>query len=255
MLSAGDLVYARGEAIEPVTFSEGAGGGGGPYTYEVTPSPPKGPAFDPMTRVLSGTPSVAIDETTYTYTATHSGGSGSETFTITVKPPPVILDWDLLSRPREEVGSVNSEETYDVGGANVTVTISGDTDAGDFESSGDAQSPTVSSYHRGGLNPRENSLLLHMDRLSHDRESSTITLDFAHTGGVSDVSFTLFDVDGRPIGLTFLHADKVAVTATAGGVAVTRPRSPPVPATRSPAITRCRARPKRPPTRAPVTPR
>lgn len=93
MLSPGDLVCARGEATEPVTFSEGAGGAGRPYTYEVTPSLPTGLSFDPMTRVLSGTPSVAIDETTYTYTTTHSAGvSGSETFTITVKPPPVILD-------------------------------------------------------------------------------------------------------------------------------------------------------------------
>ena len=49
-----------------------ATGGTGPYTYIITPTLPAWLTFDAMTRMLSGTPTMAAPAATFTYTATDS---------------------------------------------------------------------------------------------------------------------------------------------------------------------------------------
>ena len=66
-----------------------ASGGDGVLTYAISPDLPAGLAFDPATRLLSGTPTAPQSATRYTYTATDSDtvspDSASLTFTITVQ--------------------------------------------------------------------------------------------------------------------------------------------------------------------------
>ena len=62
-----DQFYTVGTAIPDLTLPEVATPGNGATTYILTAPP--GLNFDPMTRVLSGTPTTAAGVTTYTYTA------------------------------------------------------------------------------------------------------------------------------------------------------------------------------------------
>ena len=81
-------IYDRDVPIDSETLPA-ASGGDGVLTYTLTPDLPAGLAFDPATRVLSGTPTEAQAETLYTYTATDSDrvrpDSVSLTFTIAVR--------------------------------------------------------------------------------------------------------------------------------------------------------------------------
>lgn len=75
----------RGQAITDVTLPE-AMGGEGALTYSLTPPELPGLMFDPATRVLSGTPTMA-GSYSMTYTAMDGTGTGTSLeFTIAVKP-------------------------------------------------------------------------------------------------------------------------------------------------------------------------
>ena len=65
--------YMRNQEIEAVTLPQ-ASGGDGTLTYTLTPDLPEGLTFDAETRILSGMPTEAIDETTYTLIATDADG-------------------------------------------------------------------------------------------------------------------------------------------------------------------------------------
>ena len=86
--SISDKTYVQNLAIDSETLPE-AIGGDGTLTYTISPDLPAGLAFEPVTRLLSGTPTVSQSATLYTYTATDSDtadpDSASLTFTITVE--------------------------------------------------------------------------------------------------------------------------------------------------------------------------
>src|SRR5262245_36020797 len=94
------------------------------------------------------------------------------------------LDWDTVDWPAATTGS----NSYSVGGANVTVTV---TDPAGRLNNG---SPDDTTNDLGGLGTAEEGLYVSSTGFNPG-ESSTITIDFAHPGGVSNVSFTIFDVD------------------------------------------------------------
>ena len=86
--SIADKSYERGLAIVSEALPA-ATGGDGALTYAISPDLPAGLAFDPATRLLSGTPTAPQPATLYTYTATDSDTAGPDTaalaFTITVE--------------------------------------------------------------------------------------------------------------------------------------------------------------------------
>ena len=83
-----DKSYDQNLAIGSETLPAAAGGDG-ELIYTISPDLPAGLAFDPATRLLSGTPTEAQPATLYTYTATDNDtvgpDSASLTFTITVE--------------------------------------------------------------------------------------------------------------------------------------------------------------------------
>ena len=77
--------YTKGTPLTPNAPSVS---GGPVVSYAVTPSLPAGLALSATTGVLSGTPTAAAVQTTYTVTATNSGGSTILGLVITVAAPP-----------------------------------------------------------------------------------------------------------------------------------------------------------------------
>lgn len=79
-----DQEYRAESDIEPLTLPA-ATGGDGALSYTVTPALPGGLAFNAATRVLSGAPTRASAERSYTLTATDEDGDAAAlSFTITV---------------------------------------------------------------------------------------------------------------------------------------------------------------------------
>ena len=116
---------------------------------------------------------------------------------------PVQLDWD---DPANAWPATSLNETFTVGGGDVEFTFSGDTLA---LTSG---SPSIQQTPTGGLAPRQNVLLVAADFPSGSSNEIPITINFSHPGGVSKVSFSIFDVDRNGSAVW----DEIEVTAKNG---------------------------------------
>ena len=83
-----ELSYATNPAVYTVgvaiTDNEPSSTGGAVVSYAIAPSLPSGLSFDPVSGVISGTPSEPSEARDYTVTATNSGGSATVTLRITV---------------------------------------------------------------------------------------------------------------------------------------------------------------------------
>lgn len=102
----------------------------------------------------------------------------------------IVLDWSSASvtwTPGSLTGSFDIDPNNP--GNDVTVTISGST--GNFFSS---SYPQITSGFTGGLGSSTKQLDLYVD-YSNTSQAITVTVTFNYSGGVSDVSYTLFDVD------------------------------------------------------------
>lgn len=105
----------------------------------------------------------------------------------------MTLDWDGVTWTP---GSLSN--SYDIdplkAGNDITVTLSGDT--GQFAPKGGSPIPANLNIIEGGLSPVQKSLVLHVD-LANQSQAITVAVDFSalYTAGVSNVSFTIFDVD------------------------------------------------------------
>jgi uncharacterized repeat protein (TIGR01451 family) len=114
------------------------------------------------------------------------------------------LDWD--TQTWLPAGSLS--EAYTIGSGDVTITWTGAT------GSLIQTRPQVAQSETGGLVPAQNSLSVRVNYPSSP-SAITATIDFSHPGGVSGVSFTVFDVDRWTF---FLNpfTDQLQVTATDG---------------------------------------
>src|SRR5712691_6068600 len=113
----------------------------------------------------------------------------------------VLVDWSALNWP---AGSLSN--SYDVdpasAGNDVTTTISGDTGQLQFSlASGNPQTPAITRAFDGGLGTSPLTLELALN-LTSNAQSVTFTLDFSalYAAGVSNVSFTIFDIDAANSG-------------------------------------------------------
>ena len=104
----------------------------------------------------------------------------------------VTLDWDTVTWTP---GSLTN--SYDIdpsaAGNDVTVTVSGDTGQLGSEP---PQTPALTTNLQGGLATAENSLTLLLD-LANQAQNVMVTVNFSaqYSAGVTNVSFTIFDVD------------------------------------------------------------
>ncbi len=118
-----------------------------------------------------------------------------------------VLDWDVNNWPLPSLA-----QTYNVGGSNINVTISGNT--AQLNTTGNPASPETSQYLTGGT-VNEDALFIRTDFVNTS-QNITVTIDFTHPGGVSDLSFTVWDVDAD----IPQWNDRLQVTAVAGGATV-----------------------------------
>ena len=89
--------YIAGSPITPVTLPV-ATRGNAPLTYSITPTLPDGLDFDDNTRVLSGTPTTAMSQTTYRYTVTDTDGDTARiNFRITVTDDTLTFGSEIIS--------------------------------------------------------------------------------------------------------------------------------------------------------------
>jgi gliding motility-associated-like protein len=73
--------YVIGTAITPIIPTSS---GGSILSYSISPALPAGLVFNTSTGAISGTPTEALAQTTFTITATNAGGSTTATVTLTV---------------------------------------------------------------------------------------------------------------------------------------------------------------------------
>lgn len=116
------------------------------------------------------------------------------------------LNWDTVTWP---AGGLSQSYTIGSGDVSVTFNQSGDTPPGDttaFISS----TPAIDQTSTGGLPSQEDTLFIRIDYGVGSINQAPIVVDFTHPGGVSNVSFTMFDLDADA------WVDEVEVTATDG---------------------------------------
>jgi hypothetical protein len=105
----------------------------------------------------------------------------------------ITLDWDTVTW-----APGTFSQSYDVdpakAGNDITVSVSGDT--AQFAPRGGTAIPAIMNVIEGGLSPVQNSLVLHLD-LANQSQAIIASVSFSalYTSGVTNVSFTLFDVD------------------------------------------------------------
>ncbi len=116
------------------------------------------------------------------------------------------LNWDTVTWPS---GSLS--QTYTVGSGDVSLTFNQSTDTPPGDTTAFISStPAIDQTSTGGLPSQEDTLFIRIDYGVGSINQAPIVVDFTHPGGVSNVSFTLFDLDAGA------WVDEVEVTATDG---------------------------------------
>jgi hypothetical protein len=122
---------------------------------------------------------------------------------VSLRSQAVVLDWSNITWTP---GSLSN--SYDIDASNpgndITITISGSGTNQFFSST----YPKVTQDFTGGISPAPDQLDLYVD-FANTSQSITITVSFLYSEGVSNVNFTLFDVD---TGDTFTEKGKTKRT-------------------------------------------
>ncbi len=118
--SIANQMLTVGVAMPAIELPVASGAG---ITYSLTPALPAGLTFTAGTRLLSGTPTTEMTETTYTYTATNSSGSAMLTFTLTVNPREGAPVLPAVGNKTYTAGTAVSETLPMATGTGVTYTL------------------------------------------------------------------------------------------------------------------------------------
>lgn len=111
----------------------------------------------------------------------------------------VELDWDNYSSAASwsdwNYGALTGAFDIDPNnpGDDIRITFSGDTGVLTTDPNGN-QSPNINTVNSGGFDPAPNSLQAVID-LDNVTQEITVRIEFLYTLGVSDISFTIFDID------------------------------------------------------------
>ena len=178
--------YIQGVAIATLTLPE-ASGGNGTLSYSLTP--PAGLSFDAASRELTGTPSAVLAETEYTYTVTDVDGDAvSLTFTIEV----------VADATPSFSGATIDAQSYIQGVAIATLTLP--------EASGGNGTLSYSLTPPAGLS------------------FNTTTRDLTGTPSAlvaeTEYTYTVTDVDGDAVSLTFTIEVVADVTPSFGSATI-----------------------------------
>ena len=118
------------------------------------------------------------------------------------------LDWDSVTW-----AAGTTTQSYTIGSGDVSVTLNGPTDTPPGDTGALANgSPFITQDLTGGLSPIQDSLEINVDYGAGSSQQIPIIIDFTHPGGVSDISFSIFDVDVGG------WVDVVQVQATIDGI-------------------------------------
>ncbi len=79
----------------PITNNNPSNSGGAPTGYSISPALPAGLSIDPVTGVISGTPTATAASATYTVTAANSCGSTTKGLVIIVTSPPLSISYGV----------------------------------------------------------------------------------------------------------------------------------------------------------------
>ena len=123
------------------------------------------------------------------------------------------LDWNSVSWPASSLS-----QSYTLGNGDVSITMGGNTAALTGVVNGtNPFTPLIDNVQEGGFGGAEQSLHLAVDWPDKPSAETSFVIAFTHPAGVSDVTFTLFDVDRSNNVNNFW--DRVIVTGldTAGG--------------------------------------
>jgi sugar lactone lactonase YvrE len=154
------VIYTVSTAITPLTP---VSTGGPVVNYSIGPALPAGLALDPVTGIISGTPTAQSTATVYTITATNAGGTGTATVNITVYPlapvisytPPVnVYTVGTAITPLTPVNTGGATTNYLIGPA-LPAGLSFNTITGVISGTPTTTSPvttyTISADNAGGL--------------------------------------------------------------------------------------------------------
>ena len=107
-----------------------------------------------------------------------------------------VLDWNTVTWAD---GSLNNSYQADpadpISGITIDVTANGGAPLVPWSGAPNPMTPTVARAFQGGLPTIENSLTLAVDLSNAATQSITVNISFASTGGATDVSFQIFDID------------------------------------------------------------
>jgi hypothetical protein len=107
----------------------------------------------------------------------------------------VVLDWDGVAWTAGDLNHTFQVDPFD---ADSTLTIDVTANNGaplvPYSATPNPMTPVVNSVFQGGLGTIENTLTLAVN-LANPTQSITVGISFAASGGASNVSFKLFDID------------------------------------------------------------
>lgn len=107
----------------------------------------------------------------------------------------IVLDWDTISWVEGTLTNSYQADPWDPdSGVSISVTQNNGAPLVPFSVAPNPMTPVINTGFQGGLPAAENALVVAIN-LANVSQSITVSLSFLASGGATDVSFRLFDID------------------------------------------------------------